>query len=63
MAQHTYEKVFNTICHQEKQIKTMVGYHVSIRMTKNNKTKQKLTILSVGKHKLACSFSANRNVN
>lgn len=38
MARHEYEKMFNTI-YQEKQIKSMVTYHVSTRMAKNNKTK------------------------
>ena len=38
MTHHEYEKMFNTVYHQEKQIKSMVTYHVSTRMTKNNKT-------------------------
>jgi len=39
MAHHGYEKMFNTVYHQEKQIKSMVRYHVSTRMAKNSNTK------------------------
>ena len=39
MSHHEYEKMFKTVYHQEKQIKSLVTYHVSTRMAKNNKTK------------------------